>query len=261
MSPSVLSPALEEETLQQPLNPGPGPLYQLNDVRKTYGSRTVLSIEELTVAPREVVALVGPSGAGKSTLLRLLNFLEEPTSGSIRFNGERVAGAPSLAVSRAITTVFQRPLLLDMSVRQNVAYGLRIRGRHDPHAVETALATVHMDALATAPARTLSGGEAQRAALARALVIEPRVLLLDEPTANLDPANVAIVEAAVRALYARGNTTVVLATHNLHQARRLASRAALLLDGRIVEEGPTADLLDRPGDPRTRAFVSGEMIY
>jgi tungstate transport system ATP-binding protein len=101
----------------------------------------------------------------------------------------------------------------------------------------------------------------QRVALARALVIEPRVLLLDEPTANLDPANVAIIEAAVRTLHTRRGTTIVLATHNLYQARRLAGRVALLLDGRLIEIGSTDQILNAPRDPRTRAFVSGEMVY
>jgi tungstate transport system ATP-binding protein len=136
-----------------------------------------------------------------------------------------------------------------------------LRGRRDDVAIETALAAVGLSALASARARTLSGGEMQRVALARALVIEPRVLLLDEPTANLDPANVAIIEAAVRTLHTRQGTTIVLATHNLYQARRLAGRVALLLDGRLIEIGSTDQILNAPRDPRTRAFVSGEMVY
>jgi tungstate transport system ATP-binding protein len=235
--------------------------YHLQGIVKEYSGRTVLQLDELCIMEGEVLALVGPSGAGKSTLLRLLNFLEQPSCGTIVFDGHAIADRPPLCITRAITTVFQRPLLLDRSVRHNVAYGLRLRGRRDDGAVEAALAAAGLSALAAARARTLSGGEMQRVALARALVIEPRVLLLDEPTANLDPANVAIIEAAVRELHARQGTTIVLATHNLYQARRLASRVALLLDGRLIEIGSTGEILNAPRDPRTRAFVSGEMVY
>ncbi|KPV49492.1 hypothetical protein SE17_32305, partial [Kouleothrix aurantiaca] len=115
--------------------------------------------------------------------------------------------------------------------------------------------------LAAKPARTLSGGEMQRVALARALVLAPRVLLLDEPTANLDPANVLVIERAIAGLRAAGRTTVVLVTHNLFQARRLADRVALLLDGRLAELAATADFFERPQDPRAAAFVRGEMVY
>ena len=235
-------------------------VYRLENVLKQYGSRTVLALPEFDVEEGNVLAVLGPSGAGKSTLLRLLNFLEQPTVGRLLFDGRAIT-TPSLVQRRAVTTVFQRPLLLDTSVQDNVAYGLRLRGRDDPHAVTQALDMLGLRALAPARARTLSGGEMQRVALARALVVEPRVLLLDEPTANLDPANVAIVESAVRDLHARRGTTVVLATHNLHQARRLATHVALLLDGRLVEYAPVASFFDTPRDARTRAFISGEMIY
>ncbi len=236
------------------------PIYRFQDVVKQYGARAVVTLPRFDVEAGEVLAVLGPSGAGKSTLLRLLNFLEPPTSGRLLFDGQ-VVTTPSLDLRRAVTTVFQRPLLLDTSVRHNVAYGLRLRGRPDRNAVDHALSTLNLGPLASARARTLSGGEMQRVALARALVVEPRVLLLDEPTANLDPANVAMVEAAVRDVHARRGTTVVLATHNLHQARRLATRVALLLEGGLVEQGSVADIFDAPRDTRTHAFISGEMIY
>jgi tungstate transport system ATP-binding protein len=114
--------------------------------------------------------------------------------------------------------------------------------------------------LARAPASTLSGGEVQRVALARALVIEPEVLLLDEPTANLDPANVKLIETVIRDLNAQQGTTIVLVTHNVFQARRLAHRVAFLLDGELVEVGPTAQIFESPADARTAAFVGGDMV-
>jgi tungstate transport system ATP-binding protein len=147
-------------------------------------------------------------------------------------------------------------------VRANVEYGLRLRGRRDSDgAVAAALAKVGLASLQGQHARTLSGGEAQRVALARAMVISPDVLLLDEPTANLDPYNVGVIEGAVRQLNAEAGKTVVLVTHNVFQARRLAHRVALILDGKIVEVAEAEAFFERPQDPRTAAFVRGDMVY
>ena len=123
------------------------------------------------------------------------------------------------------------------------------------------MAQVGLSDMARQPARTLSGGEAQRVALARALVLNPEVLLLDEPTANLDPYNVALIEEIVANLNREKGMTLVLVTHNVFQARRLAGRVALLLDGRIVEMNDTENFFNNPADPRTAAFVGGEMVY
>jgi tungstate transport system ATP-binding protein len=160
-----------------------------------------------------------------------------------------------------VTTVFQRPILLNRSVRDNVAYGLRLRGLSLDGRVDEALDRVGLTAFAHQPAHKLSGGELQRAALARALVLDPEVLLLDEPTANLDPYNVGLIESIVRAQNRERGTTVILVTHNVFQARRLASRVGLLLEGKIVEVAPVEPFFNSPRDPRTAAFVRGEMVY
>jgi tungstate transport system ATP-binding protein len=240
------------------------PIYELVGVTKNYGRRTVVDLEHLDVQRGEVLALVGPSGAGKSTLLRLLNFLEAPSSGRLRFGElELAAGqAAPLALQRRVTTVFQRPVLLNRSLRANVEFGLRLRGERDcgPR-VAAALEQVGLSGLAGQRARTLSGGEAQRVALARALVLQPEVLLLDEPTANLDPYNVGLIEEIVRTVNRERGTTVVLVTHNVFQARRLASRVGLLLEGRMVELAPADAFFEAPADARTAAFVRGEMVY
>jgi len=167
-----------------------------------------------------------------------------------------------LALRRRVTTVFQRPALLHRSVAANIHYGLQLRGeRRNDAAVEAVLATVGLSQLATQPAHTLSSGEAQRVALARAIILQPTVLLLDEPTANLDPHNVTLIEESVARLNQETGCTVVLVTHNLFQARRLAHRVALLLEGRIIEAADAHTFFDTPTDPRTAAFVRGEMIY
>jgi tungstate transport system ATP-binding protein len=240
---------------------GSVPVYRLEAVRQRYGDRTVLDVDRLDVERGETLAVIGPSGSGKSTLLRLLQFLEQPASGRLVFEEQPAAGIPPLAVRRRITTVFQRPVMLDRSVRENLAFGLRLRGEQGYHGrIDRLLDALALTPLAGAHARTLSGGEVQRVAFGRALALEPDVLLLDEPTANLDPHNVRIIEQLLRAERDRG-VTVVLATHQVFQARRLSHRTALLLDGRLVEIGPTARVLDSPHDPRTKAFVSGDMVY
>ena len=239
-------------------------IYQLQDVHKTYDGRRVLHVDRLDIHRGEIFALVGPSGAGKSTLLRLLNFLEPPTGGRIRFlDADFGPSRPvPLELRRRVTTVFQRPMLLKRSVWANVSYGLQLRGqRNSPHRLEAALEQVGIKALARQHARTLSGGEAQRVALARAMILQPDALLLDEPTANLDPYNVGLIEDIVRTLNQERGTTLVLVTHNVFQAKRLAHRVALLLDGHIVEVADVAPFFESPRDPRTAAFVRGEMVY
>jgi tungstate transport system ATP-binding protein len=243
---------------------GPAP-YELAGVEVDYGGRPALRVDRLQVAAGERLCLVGPTGAGKSTLLRLLAGLEPPTTGLLRFAGQRLDGRelpPDLR--RRIAMVFQAPLLLGGTVRANVEYGLRLRGRgrgRCARQVRGVLDRLGLGGLAARPARALSGGEAQRVALARALVVEPEVLLLDEPTAHLDPAHVALVEAVVGEDQRRRGMTVVWSTHNIFQVRRVADRVAFLLGGELVELAPTRDFFGAPLDPRTAAFVRGEMVY
>ncbi len=237
------------------------PIYQITNLKQVYAGRTVLDIERLDVLSGEILGLVGPSGAGKSTLLRLLNFLEEPTSGEIVFRNQSLDGRVALDVRRQVTTVFQRPVLLHTSVRANVAYGLGLRGLADNGRVDEMLKRVGLDQLAKSPAIKLSGGEMQRVALARALVINPAVLLLDEPTANLDPYNVGLIEEIVAETNRERGTTIILVTHNVFQARRLAERVGFVLGGRLVELAATKQFFDAPQDPRTAAFVRGDMVY
>lgn len=236
--------------------------YTLHGIRHAYGDRTVVDIPTLEIPEGEVLGIVGPSGAGKSTLLRLLNFLEQPTSGAMTFAGHAVPKDPPLEMRRQVTTVFQRPVLLHRSCRDNLVFGLRLRDRvPDEDAVEEWIVRLGLEELADAPAHTLSGGEAQRVAIARALLVEPNALLLDEPTSNLDPHNVARIEQLVKSEREERRTTIVLVTHNVHQARRLADRVALMIGGKLVEVRPTEEFFEDPREEQTAAFLRGDLVY
>ncbi len=235
---------------------------------KVYDGRVVLDVDCLGLRSGEILAVMGPSGSGKTTLLRLLATLEVPTAGEVRFggltwpNGKSEAGF--LAWRRRLSFVSQNPVLFRGTVRENVALGLQLRagaGAKASARVEAILAHVGLAPLAEASAGVLSAGEAQRAALARALVTRPEVLLLDEPTANLDPSNVAIIERALTGAAAEWRPAVLLVTHNVFQAKRVAHRTALLVSGKMVEVGETRQVFERPVDARTAAFVRGEMVF
>lgn len=239
-----------------------GAVFHLDRVTKNYGGRTVLDIDSLTIERGEILAIVGPSGAGKSTFLRLLNFLEYADTGTLKYQGETVTPRMPLEKRRQVTTVFQRPALLQGSIEHNVAYGLRLRGMTDSKVeIHKVIDRMGLQGLKKAKVRTLSGGEAQRVALARAVILHPEVLLLDEPTANLDPYNIGLIEEVVREINETSRTTIVLVTHNVFQARRLAHRTALMLSGKIIEIAKTQDFFENPIDKRTRAFSNGEMVY
>ena len=238
-------------------------LYRLRDLQKSYGANFTLHVLQLDVRRGDVLGLLGPTGAGKSTLLRLLAGLEQPTDGEIRFDDSPFVSTDlPLSTRRRITMVHQRPVLLTGTVRLNVEYGLWLRGSRDrAQKVEEILGRLGLTQIASQSSQTLSGGQTQLVALARALVIEPEVLLLDEPTTHLDPAHVALVEETIRQVQKDRRTTIIWATHNLFQARRVAVRTALLLNGQLVEAAPTEEFFTNPSDPRTADFVQGRMVY
>ena len=238
------------------------PRYRLQRFGKRLSNTFMLSIEDWQCEREEVIGLVGPTGAGKSTLLRVLAGLDRHDEGVLEFEGQAAPrGGYPLATMRRMTLVHQHPLLLSGSVYQNAAYGLRLRGDHARERVEAMLQRLGLSSLTQQSARTLSGGQVQLVALARALVLRPDVLLLDEPTANLDPAHVGLVEDVVQEFREQYPCTIVWTTHNLFQARRVADRVALLVSGQLVECADRESFFERPQDPRTAAFTQGRMIY
>jgi len=219
------------------------------DLRVSAGGRDLVSVPELDVAAGETLAVLGPNGAGKSTLLRALAYLGAASrTGSVLLDG-RVATTAELR--RAVAAVLQRPVLQRSSVLDNAAAGLRMRGERRGEARRRAgpwLDALGVAHLANRNARTLSGGEAQRVAIARALAVAPRVLLLDEPFTGLDATTRTDLLADLRAALDQQQAAVVLVTHDREEARALARRTALLVDGEIRQIGRTAAVLDTPAD-------------
>lgn len=215
---------------------------------KSYGKAEILQEIDLTVERGEILGLIGPTGSGKTTLLRLVDLLDRPSSGRILFDGREVSQRPErekLCARRKMAMVFQKPVMFKAGVEENVSYGLRMRGRVDAtgvkEKVKEALAAVGLSGYECRDANTLSGGETQRIALARALVLQPELLLLDEPTANLDPGSAASIDSLLQSL-AGSRTAVILATHNMQQCRKLAGRVAVLQAGRLVAVGKSEEI-------------------
>lgn len=227
------------------------PLIEVQNLCKEYSGKKVLRDVNFRVQNEEIFAVIGPNGAGKTTLLRLLNLLDEPSSGTISFDGAVVdySVKSRLALRRRMSMVFQQTTLFNMSVFDNVAYGLKVRGedgRSINRKVKEVLELMQLEGFERKNALSLSGGEAQRVALAQALVVEPELLLLDEPTANLDPKNVSIIEEVLSWVNRERETTIVMATHNMFQAENLAKRVGFLLDGKMEKIGTAQEVFGAP---------------
>lgn len=228
---------------------------RMTGVRLVRKGQALLNIDELTIGSAGVTVLLGPNGAGKSLLLRVADGLIRPDAGAVTWAGL----APDGAVRRRIGFVFQQPVLLRRSVRANLNFALGISGLRNRRTVDRALEDAGLSDLADRPARVLSGGERQRLALARALVPDPEVLLLDEPTASLDPAAVAAVEGMIGRAVARG-LKVVLVTHDIGQARRLADEVIFLHRGQITEQATARLFFSGPRSASAKAYISGLLI-
>ncbi len=241
------------------------PLIEAASISHGYGGRKVLQGLDLSIDKGEAFALIGPTGAGKTTLLRIIDLLEVPDAGEVYFDGRRIprSGKERLDIRRRMSFIHQKTRVFDLSVYDNVACGLRWRGwerNKIAEKVDHILEMVGLTGYAKRNARTLSGGEAQRVALARALVLEPEVLLLDEPTANLDPVSTAKIEQLVSCLAREHNTTLIMATHDMSQGQQLADRIGVLLDGRLIQAGNAANIFRSPQGKEVARFVGMENI-
>jgi tungstate transport system ATP-binding protein len=241
-------------------------LFELDNVTRSYGNRTVLNISYLNLKEDCIYAVLGPNGAGKTTMLRVLNLLDEPDKGHIKFMGVDITSPDcnKFSILRQMCMVFQRSFMFRSTVYNNVAYGLKLRRVPGPEIDKRVREAVNFVGLAdfiNRPATKLSGGETQRVALARALVLRPRVLLLDEPTTNLDPNSVQLIEEIIGDSQSQYGMSVIIVTHNLFQAKRISDETILLMDGEVVEKGETKKIFTNPQDDRTRQFLNGTMIY
>jgi len=234
-----------------------GAIYEFDGVSKSYGKIDAVLDLTLSIAGNPT-AVLGYSGAGKTTLLKILAGLEMPSHGTIRYKDMEITEKNVRILRRVVTMLFQEPVSFNRSVLDNVAYGLRIRGVSKEEATRRTsetLASVRLKGFENRKATKLSGGEQQRVALARALVLEPEVLLLDEPTSNLDPANAAVIIEVIQEYAKKG--LIVVSTHNFLHVRRLTRWAIYLEKGKIIETGATNDLLGDPKEKRTKRFVNG----
>lgn len=231
----------------------------MENLTKEYEGRKVLDIGELCIEGGALCGIIGPNGAGKSTLLNLIAGLMKPTGGRLLYGEEKAVSAPY----RNMTMVFQSPYLIRTTVEKNIAYPLRLRG-WDSQRIEERVEELTED-LGLTPFRKqkswkLSGGETQKVALARALSFRPDLLLLDEPTANVDPSTTAEIERMLKKINEQEGTTVILITHNLVQARRLCGEVIFMNRGRVVEYGASEKVLREPGQELTKQFVAGELL-
>jgi len=242
------------DTVKEPPQGCAAPILTVRGLGFVAEGQTLLRGIDLEIARGRRTLIMGANGAGKSLLLRLLHGLLPPCSGAVLWHGERPA-------RRAQAMVFQRPVMLRRSVIANLRFALRVQGlgwRAREARAREALETAHLTDKARQPARLLSGGEQQRLAVARALVCDPEVLFLDEPTSSLDPASTQMIETLVNAAHARG-VTVVMVTHDRGQARRMGDAVIFLHAGRVAEAGPRDQVLDAPRSEAAQAWMAGRL--
>lgn len=230
------------------------------NVTKQYEGKKVLDIDTLHIKRGALCGIIGPNGAGKSTLVKIIAGLEMPTSGNVYY-GHKPKSQPPFEI---MTMVFQKPYLIRTTVEKNIAYPLKIRGwdrnKIDERTTEL-LQDIGLAEFRNQKSWHLSGGEIQKVALARALSFKPKLLLLDEPTANIDPPSIAVIEKMLKKANENQHTTVIIITHNLQQAKRLCNHVVFMHKGKVIETGSEDQIIYHPKDDRTRRFIEGELIY
>ncbi|MDD4583968.1 MAG: ATP-binding cassette domain-containing protein [Eubacteriales bacterium] len=232
---------------------------KIENLTKIYGERTVLDIEDLLIEEGSLYGIIGPNGAGKSTLLNIIAGLDKQTEGRILYGKSKEEIIPR----RDITMVFQRPYLMHTTTEKNISYPLKLRGWKEKEIrerVNKLTEDLGLTSLKKQRSWTLSAGETQKVALARALSFHPKLLLLDEPTANIDPATTGELERMLKTINKTEGTTILIITHNLAQAKRLCEKAIFLHNGKVVEAGDSDLLLKTPRNPLTQRFICGELL-
>ena len=241
------------------------PLVELIDIGQTREGRDILKDVNIQIDRGEVFAMIGPTGAGKTTLLRIINLLDNPGNGVLLYDGNDAASSDKFRLEsrRRMAFVLQKPVVFNTSVYDNIAYGLKWRGINKPQVrkkVDEMLDITGLAEYRSRNARTLSGGEMQRVAIARAVATDPELLLLDEPTANLDPVSAAKIEDILTNIIKQNGITVIMATHDMAQGQRLADRIAVLVNGEIVQIGRSNDIFFNPTNREVAEFVGMENI-
>jgi tungstate transport system ATP-binding protein len=241
-------------------------LFRLHNVVKRYGNREVINIENLVIPGGKIYTILGPNGSGKTTLLRIMALLLTNDEGELEVLWQKVRWEKNqlLQLRRKMSMVTQTAYMFSGTVSYNVGYGLRMRRMKESSIrkrVNQVLEMVGLTAFREASARTLSGGERQKVAIARALAVNPQVLFLDEPTSNIDIASANEIENHIASINRVQKTTIILVTHNLFQAKRLADEVFFIHEGRIIEQGPSKTIFEKPVDSRTAAFLKGETVF
>jgi tungstate transport system ATP-binding protein len=233
-------------------------MFQISDIVINRNGRAVLQVDSLEIRRGETLTVVGPNGSGKSTLLLALARLLKPSSGDIHYDGKSLRKLNELEYRRKISYVFQAPLLMDMTVEQNVALGLKFRGTNPEETsrrVKEWMKQLGVESLAKRRAGQLSGGEAQRVSLARAFVLEPELLLLDEPFSALDPPTRSRLIQDLYDLLEGTHRTAVFVTHNLSEAAKLSHRIAVIIGGVLRQVGTAEQIKSEPADEAVAAFL------
>lgn len=234
-------------------------IIELNKISKKYNNYFHLEISDLSFIRGEKFIILGPSGAGKSTLLRVIHGIEKSTGGEVIYNGKSYKDSDIIDIRRKMSMVFQRPEFFDNTIEYNISYPLKLRKLDVGSLVEEMLKIVSLSIDPKKNIREISGGELQRVAIARALITKPEIVFFDEPTTNLDPSNVKLIESLINQINGKG-TTIVLVTHDPFQAKRMGDRVALIYDGKLIELNNKTKFFDDPKDSRTKKFLNGELL-
>ncbi|SCY61980.1 ABC transporter ATP-binding protein [Alkaliphilus peptidifermentans] len=232
---------------------------KVSGLTKVYNNKQVLNIPKLEIEKGSLLGIIGPNGAGKSTLVKIIGGIETSTSGLVLFDGKPI----NSNLYQNMTMVFQKPYLLRGSVFYNIAYPLRIRKVEEEEIsrrVEKILDEMDLVEIRNQKSWTLSGGEAQKVALARAIIFNPSLLILDEPTANIDPSSIAIMEKIIKKSNQENGTTVIIVTHNLQQANRICKDVGFMYRGELIEIGSKEKVIRNPENVLTRDFIKGEIL-